>query len=195
MKYFLVFLLLMPLMARAQDSYQEQAIEPVLAEQPAADDAYSPYTQGIPEIPQEELLEQLPQVEDAPVAEEPPAPEPEAEPIEPEKIEGKKASLQILDKINARVAEVEVELDKEMTYHELKINVKRCVHSPKDSKEENIAFMRIWDIGQGDYTNIVFSGWMFSSNPALHSFEHPIYDVVLLKCLDDEPAKKEPAKK
>jgi len=181
MKYLLALLFLVPFAASAQDDVQMVAPEMV-------DDAYSPYSRAfpelVPELPEEyqELVAPAEGAVSTPETTEPETTEPE--PLEPAKIEGKKARLQILDKINASVNEVEVELDKELEYQELKINVTRCLHSPQDSKEENVAFMRIWDIGQGDYTNIVFSGWMFSSNPALHSFEHSIYDVVLLKCLD-----------
>lgn len=99
-------------------------------------------------------------------------------------IDSKKAKVQILDKLNAQVDKVEIEIGKKLKYNEIEIELKRCVHSPDDTKEENIAFMRVWDLAKGDYSNQVFKGWIFSSNPALHSLEHPIYDMVLLKCFD-----------
>lgn len=211
-----------PLIANAQDGYggydgygsgqpqQVAPIQPEIAagqEVPAAapvDDAYSPATQILkeqaPNFPQEQVPLEVETLEAQPTAPEqvpaPPATEvTPPEPIAPEMIEGQKATLQILDKIDARVQNVDVEVEKEKSYHELKIEMKRCVRSPQESKEENMAFMRIWDVAQGDYTNIVFSGWMFSSNPALHSFEHPLYDIVLLKCFDDSEKKPEDKKK
>jgi len=210
MKYSLLLLLALPLVANAQDEVsgqpQIQVQEEVPVEQAPpvigqpveaapVDDAYSPATQILkeqaPNFPQEQVpqgFENAPALGPAegPAVEEaaPVTTTPEPETIAPQLIDTKKAELQILDKIDARVENVDVDVDKEKTYHELKIEVKRCVRSPQESKEENMVFMRIWDVGQGDYTNIVFSGWMLSSNPALHSFEHPIYDVVLLKCMD-----------
>ena len=32
---------------------------------------------------------------------------------------------------------------------------------------------------------IIFSGWMFSSNPSLSAMEHPNYDIWLLECKND----------
>jgi len=31
----------------------------------------------------------------------------------------------------------------------------------------------------------VFSGWMFSSSPAISALEHPVYDITLLACSAD----------
>jgi hypothetical protein len=31
----------------------------------------------------------------------------------------------------------------------------------------------------------VFSGWMFSSSPAVSAMEHPVYDITLLSCKPD----------
>ncbi|MDA9108006.1 DUF2155 domain-containing protein [Candidatus Pelagibacter sp.] len=28
----------------------------------------------------------------------------------------------------------------------------------------------------------VFNGWMFSSSPSITPFDHPVYDVWLIKC-------------
>jgi hypothetical protein len=160
------------------------------------DDAYSPYKAiedgQLTPPPQYQIPQELPQDEE--ILSDPTEPEivpeivPEIEPEPPQQpdIESKKALLQILDKINASVVEVEVEVDKEVTNSDLRIDLKRCLHTPKEFKEDNMAFLRIWaqNPQDEDYSDTIFSGWMFSSNPALHSVEHPIYDVVLLKCLD-----------
>ena len=44
-----------------------------------------------------------------------------------------------------------------------------------------------------------FSGWMFASSPALSALEHPVYDLIVLDCLNaadsgnDAPAPATPA--
>jgi len=175
-----------------EDTTVEQPVDSgsVLSEQPAQvdvaptiDDAYSPYRHSSSPI------EPAPDASatDAPVVTPPAAVEktPE-EPAAPVTVDAKKATIQILDKLNAKALQIDVEVGKKLKHNELEIELKRCVHSPKEAKEENIAFMRIWDLGKGDYSNEVFKGWMFSSNPALHTLEHPIYDVVLLKCFQDK---------
>ena len=47
---------------------------------------------------------------------------------------------------------------------------------------ENYAYINIKD-SQSD--KVIFSGWMFSSTPSLNSLEHPINDIWLLKCDDN----------
>jgi len=31
----------------------------------------------------------------------------------------------------------------------------------------------------------VFSGWMFSSSPAVSALDHPVFDIWVLRCVDE----------
>jgi hypothetical protein len=33
----------------------------------------------------------------------------------------------------------------------------------------------------------VFHGWMFATSPALHPFQHPVYDAWLIACMAAAP--------
>ncbi len=39
------------------------------------------------------------------------------------------------------------------------------------------------DLKENRY-NTAFSGWMFSSSPAISALEHPVYDITVLECAD-----------
>ena len=92
------------------------------------------------------------------------------------------AVLQGLDKISARVSQIETPVGQSVTFGTLSILVRDCETNPPDASPENAAFVQIYETPPGDQTKRLFSGWMFSSSPALSGLEHPVYDVILLGC-------------
>ena len=57
-----------------------------------------------------------------------------------------------------------------------------CRRSPPEERPENAAFVEIYESRPGEAKERLFSGWMFSSSPALSALEHAVYDVNLLAC-------------
>ncbi len=111
-------------------------------------------------------------------------------------IKGTGVTFQTLDKITARIATLETELEKSVRFGTLEITAFHCAYRPPEAPPETAAFIVIKDIGyapaghqkQGTGTpdeakDIVFSGWMFASSPAISGLEHAVYDVTLLACL------------
>jgi hypothetical protein len=92
------------------------------------------------------------------------------------------ATLQGLDKITARVSRFETAVGKPVTFGDLSIVVRDCEKSAPEERPENAAFVEIYENRQGEQRTRLFSGWMFSSSPALSALEHPVYDVNLLGC-------------
>lgn len=68
----------------------------------------------------------------------------------------------------------------------LSITVKACFKTPLEETPENAAFIQITENRSADETIEVFSGWMFSSSPALSAIEHSVYDIWVLKCGNEE---------
>jgi len=64
----------------------------------------------------------------------------------------------------------------------LLIRVRDCEKNPPEEAPESAAFIEIDEVRPGEVNLRVFSGWMFSSNPALSALEHPVYDVNVLDC-------------
>ena len=116
----------------------------------------------------------------------PPEPPKKEEPVAAEpkvEIEGKGAVLQGLDKVTARISTIEADIGKPVTFGSLTITVRRCQRSRPDQKLERAAFLEIDDTDPATKQKTrKFSGWMFSSNPALSALEHPVYDVWVKDC-------------
>lgn len=97
-------------------------------------------------------------------------------------LEGSGASLQGLDKVNARISAIDAPRDKPVRFGTLEIVVRACKKRPPEDPPEAAAFLEIRDLRKPDAPAVVFSGWMFASTPALSAMEHPIYDVWVLDC-------------
>ena len=92
------------------------------------------------------------------------------------------AVMQGLDKITARVSRFDVPVGKMANFFTLSIAVRECERSAPEDRPENAAFVEIYENRPGEEKTRLFSGWMFSSSPALSALEHPVYDVNLLEC-------------
>ena len=92
------------------------------------------------------------------------------------------AQMQGLDKITARVSQFNAPVGQTVNFGKLSIIVRDCRRSPPEERPENAAFVEIYESRPGEAKERLFSGWMFSSSPALSALDHPVYDVNLLEC-------------
>jgi hypothetical protein len=92
------------------------------------------------------------------------------------------AVLQGLDKITARVSRFEAKIGQTVSFGTLSITVRDCERSAPEDRPENAAFLEIFENRPDEQSVKQFSGWMFSSSPALSALEHPVYDITLLEC-------------
>ena len=103
------------------------------------------------------------------------------------------AQLQGLDKTTARVSQFDAAVGSTVRFGNLSIVVRVCRRSPPEERPENAAFVEIYETRPGEAKERLFSGWMFSSSPALSALEHPVYDVNLLECKGAVPPPAPPA--
>ncbi len=82
-----------------------------------------------------------------------------------------------LDKVTARVFSAHVRTNQKVRFGTLEIYVRKIFEKPPEESPEKISFIEIYDKPPGKQQNLVFSGWMFASNPALSALEHPVYDI------------------
>jgi hypothetical protein len=94
------------------------------------------------------------------------------------------AILRALDKVTARVEELDVSSNQPLTFGTLVINVRTCRMTPPEETPEAAAFLEISELKPGEKDTPVFRGWMFASSPALSPMEHPVYDIWLIGCKD-----------
>lgn len=99
--------------------------------------------------------------------------------------------IKALDKSTARTVTFEARVGSTVEYGSLFIKVQACRKSEPLEQPENAAFLQIWEVPiNAEKSEWVFSGWMFSSSPALSAMDHAVYDVWVLECLDKKKQNK-----
>ena len=92
------------------------------------------------------------------------------------------AVLRGVDKITGRVSTMPAPVGETITFGHLTIGVEKCYTRSPEETPENSAFLTITENKVDGSVAEVFTGWMFSSNPALSAMEHPAYDVWVIGC-------------
>ncbi len=92
------------------------------------------------------------------------------------------AVLRALDKITARVEEIEVPLEQPFKFGTLILTVHACRTTPPEETPESAVFLDVTEMKTDRQETPVFQGWMFASSPALSAMEHPLYDIWLIGC-------------
>ena len=91
--------------------------------------------------------------------------------------------ITILDKVSSKNNELEIEIGKEKKFKNLLINALKCKNSEFDDNPEITAYLQVKDISDKSNDEVfVFNGWTFSSSPSIKPFDHPVYDIWLIKC-------------
>ncbi len=99
------------------------------------------------------------------------------------------AVLRALDKISGRTTDIEAPAGVPVRYGPLIITAQYCYTVPPQEPPETTAFLQIDEAKPGQPEKRLFSGWMFASTPALNALEHPTYDVWVITCKTEDPAK------
>ena len=100
-----------------------------------------------------------------------------------EGLEGSNTEIKILDKISSKNKLVKLKNGKELLYKDLSIKSFKCKNSEFDDDPEITAYMQVQDVTFKNNDQVfVFNGWTFSSSPSITLFDHPVYDIWLIKC-------------
>lgn len=95
--------------------------------------------------------------------------------------------IRMLNKITAATRTYDLDVDKPVSFDELRIQPRACRKAPPIAKPESASFLEIWEVpANDDKPRWIFSGWMFASSPGLSAMDHPVYDVWVLDCLDQK---------
>ena len=96
---------------------------------------------------------------------------------------GKKIDIRILDKLSSKSKLLKLDIGKSLTYKNLEIKVLKCKNSKFDDNPEITTYLQVKDIKNSNNDEVfVFNGWTFSSSPSIQVFDHPVYDLWILKC-------------
>ena len=97
--------------------------------------------------------------------------------------EGVFTDLKILDKISSKNTLVKLKNGELKRFKDLSIKSLKCKNSGFDDNPEIKAYIQVKDLTDENNNEVfVFNGWMFSSSPSITPFDHPVYDVWLIKC-------------
>ena len=96
---------------------------------------------------------------------------------------GKKIDIRILDKLSSKSKLLKLDIDENFTYKNLEIKVLKCKNSKFDDSPEITTYLQVKDSKNSNNDEVfVFNGWTFSSSPSIQVFDHPVYDLWILRC-------------
>lgn len=98
------------------------------------------------------------------------------------------AVLRGLDKVTGRISTFSIPVGQMGQFGKTFIVPEACYQHPPEESPENSVFLYVFEKSTKGENIELFKGWMFSSNPALSSMEHPVYDVWVIDCLKDDAA-------
>ena len=96
---------------------------------------------------------------------------------------GKKIDIRILDKLSSKSKLLKLDIGENFSYKNLEIKVLKCKNSKFDDNPEITTYLQVKDSKNSNNDEVfVFNGWTFSSSPSIQVFDHPVYDLWILKC-------------
>ena len=100
-----------------------------------------------------------------------------------ESIKTTHTNIKVLDKISSKNTLVILKNGIEVKHKDLLVKSMKCVNSEFDDNPEIMAYIQVKDLTSKDNDDVfVFNGWVFSSSPSIAPFDHPVYDIWLVKC-------------
>jgi hypothetical protein len=100
-----------------------------------------------------------------------------------ENLEGNFIEIKILDKVSSKNNLLRLKIGEETRYKNLLIKSLKCKNSEFDDNPEITAYIQVKDLTNNDNDEVfIFNGWTFLSSPTINTFDHPVYDIWLIKC-------------
>jgi hypothetical protein len=93
----------------------------------------------------------------------------------------KYANFKLLDKISNKLNEKTIKVNESGFIGTLNIKVYSCFTEPPNEIPEDYVLIDVKDNFKNEEKSI-YKGWMISSSPDATPLEHPIYDLWLLSC-------------
>ncbi len=91
--------------------------------------------------------------------------------------------IKVLDKVSSKTKLIKLRISEEKKYQNLLIKSLKCKNSEFDDNPETTAYLQVSDLTNKKNDQVfIFNGWTFASSPSLRPFDHPIYDIWLIKC-------------
>ena len=95
------------------------------------------------------------------------------------------AVLRGLDKVTGRISTFSIPIGQSGQFGKTFVVPEACYTRPPEESPEDSVFLYVFEKSLKGENIELFKGWMFSSNPALSSMEHPVYDIWVIGCEKD----------
>ena len=96
---------------------------------------------------------------------------------------GNNVDIKILDKLSSKNKLIKLEVGKNFKFKNLNLKVLKCKNSKFDDDPEITSYLQVKDLNNANNNEVfVFNGWTFSSSPSIQVFDHPVYDLWILRC-------------
>ena len=96
---------------------------------------------------------------------------------------GKTVDIKILDKLSSKNKLIKIKVGEDYIFKNLSLKVLKCKNSKFDDNPEITSYLQVKDLNNKNNNEVfVFNGWTFSSSPSIQAFDHPVYDLWILKC-------------
>ena len=105
-------------------------------------------------------------------------------PVWSEPVQKQYANFKLLDKISNKLVEKSIKVNESGLIETLNIRVFSCFTEPPNEIPEDYVLIDVKDNFQEQEVSI-YKGWMISSSPDVTPLEHPIYDLWLIGCVND----------
>ena len=96
---------------------------------------------------------------------------------------GTSVDVKILDKLSSKNKLLQLKIGEDYIFKNLNLKVLKCKNSEFDDNPEITSYLQVRDLNNKDNNEVfVFNGWTFSSSPSIQVFDHPVYDLWILRC-------------
>ena len=96
---------------------------------------------------------------------------------------GKNVDIKILDKLSSKNKLLNIKVGEDYIFKNLALKVLKCQNSKFDDNPEITSYLQVRDLNNKNNNEVfVFNGWTFSSSPSIQVFDHPVYDLWILRC-------------
>lgn len=102
----------------------------------------------------------------------------------PDVIYTNKAQIVILNKITTKPYTLNVVIGKRYNFSNISYEIHKCAKSTDVYDLSNKMLVSVYDNKEKADNSLIFRGWMISTNPSISTIEHPVYELIPIKCTD-----------
>ena len=102
-----------------------------------------------------------------------------------DELDGGFLELRILDKVSSKNTTITLKIGEEKKFQNLIFRSQKCRNSKFDDNPEITAYLQVRNLNKKNKDKVfIFNGWTFASSPSIKPFDHPVYDIWIIRCFN-----------